>query len=343
VNANPTRLLLVANPDAMHVGAHFLEAAGALGIDAHLCDVRRASSGPRLFQKAAWWAAGHRPLRLRRFSREVVEAARRLRPQYVLTTGLAPLDAAALDALGRLGVVRLNFLTDDPWNPAHHAPWFLEALGRYDVVFSPRRATLADIERGGGPRARYLPFAYAPSQHFIDRPTDAESATWDADVVFAGGGDPDRVEIFDALIRAGLRVALYGGYWDRYAQTRGAARGHVGPGGVRKAIGGGRVALCLVRRANRDSHSMRTFEVPAMGGCVLAEDTVDHRDLFGAEGEAALYFRTPDDAVDRVRALLKAAADRARMSSRSHAIITAGRHRYADRLDQMLSEVKRAS
>ena len=33
-----------------------------------------------------------------------------------------------------------------------------------------------------------------------------------------------------------------------------------------KGISGARIALCLVRRSNRDGHCMRTFEVPAAGG-----------------------------------------------------------------------------
>ena len=45
-----------------------------------------------------------------------------------------------LGAIGRLGIERINFLTDDPWNPAHHAPWFMKALPEYDEVFTGSEA-----------------------------------------------------------------------------------------------------------------------------------------------------------------------------------------------------------
>ena len=40
------------------------------------------------------------------------------------------------------------------------------------------------------------------------------------------------------LLRAGFRVALYGGYWNRYPETRCVARGLADPLTVRKAIAG---------------------------------------------------------------------------------------------------------
>jgi hypothetical protein len=173
--------------------------------------------------------------------------------------------------------------------------------------------------------------------HFPDPPVSAdEGARFDADVVFAGGADADRLETAAALIAAGFRVALYGGYWDRDPRTRSAARGFLDAAGVRKAIGGARVALCLVRRANRDGNSMRTFEVPAMRGCMLAEATDDHRALFGADRETVVYFRTPADAVSATRALLDAAPLRETLARRAFERVTGGRHTYADRLRVML-------
>jgi hypothetical protein len=36
---------------------------------------------------------------------------------------------------------------------------------------------------------------------------------------------------------------------------------------------------------------MRSFEIAAVGGCMLARDIDEHREIFGSEGEAAVYFR----------------------------------------------------
>ena len=334
------RLVLVGNPGEVHVGAHFRHAAHALGLDVHVCDPTDAFDAPLWRRRLDWWARGHRPARLREFSDAVVEAVERVKPDVVLTTGIAPVDREALAAIGRIGAARVNFLTDDPWNPHHRAAWFMTALPHYDHVLSPRHANLEDLAALGGPAVGYLPFAYAPEVHFPELPaTEAERLAYDADVMFAGGADPDRQKMLLAFARAGRRVALYGGYWDRNSATRPFARGMLDASGLRRATGAARLCLCLVRRANRDGHSMRTFEVPAMGGCVLAEDTDDHRALFGVEGECVVYFRTAEEGVEQARRLLADQQARARLASASHRVITTGAHTYADRLSSILDVV----
>ena len=330
------RLLIVGNPDPVHVGAHFENAAATLALSTRLCDVRAAFEAPSWRRRVNWWARGHRPSRLQEFSAHVLEAAAEHQADVVLATGLAPIDAPTLAKLGERGVLRVNFLTDDPWNPVHQAPWFMAALPRYDWVFSPRYANLSQI-RALGPRAEFLPFAYAPEVHFQEAVwTDEERARFAADVMLAGGADADRVALADGLIAAGIDMALYGGYWAHYSATRSQARGFLDAAELRRATSGARVCLVIVRRANRDGHSMRSFEVPAMGGCVLAEDTEDHRRIFGHEGEGALYFSTVEEAVTKARRLLRDPALRRALTAAGRDRITAGRNTYSDRLQTML-------
>ncbi len=336
---NTKRLLLVALPDLPHIGAFFKEAASQLGVDALILNFEAAFAAPVLLRKANWWLRGHRPTRLRGFSEQVVSTCRDFQPSWMLATGIAPINADALRQIGEFGVRRLNYLTDDPWNPAHRAPWFMEALPLYDHVFSPRRSVLDDLQRLGCGRVSYLPFACAPWLHFPEPPKTAEEqARFAADVVFVGGADRDRVPYIDALIRAGFTVALYGGYWDRYRETARHARGHADMPTLRKAIGGAKVALCLVRRANRDGHVMRSFEVPAIGACMLTEDTDEHRAIFGQDGDAVLYFGSKQEVVEKLRWLLAHEAERHRLKERAHQIITSGQNTYRDRLGTMLQQ-----
>ena len=269
----------------------------------------------------------------RAFSREVVDDCRESRPAWMLATGVAPVDASALEELGTLGVRRIVYLTDDPWNPSHRAEWFMEALPLYDLVFSPRRANLNDLERLGCRGVRYLPFAYAPEVHYPDPPvTPGEARAFASDVVFAGGADTDRVPYVQALLKNGFKVALYGGYWERFRATRLHSRGHADPAALRKAIGGAKVALCLVRRANRDGLAMRSFEVPAIGACMLVEDTAEHREIFGAPDRAVAYFRSSGRNGAKVRRLLDDPIERGRLASEAHRLIVEGGHTYRDRL-----------
>ncbi len=335
---DPKRIVIVGNGDPAHVGAHLRVAADASGLATTFCDVQAAYEAPSWIARANWWLRGRRPTRLRSFSQHVLDACRACRATHLISTGIAPVDRATLEAIGALGVRRVNYLTDDPWNPRHRAPWFLEALPAYDEVFSTRRAVLDDLRAAGGRGVAYLPFAYAPHLHYPEPPAaSTERARFAADVVFAGGADSDRVPILAALGRAGLRLALYGGYWDRYPATRAYARGHAEWSTLRKAFRGARIALCLVRRANRDGHAMRTFETAATGACMLTEETDEHRELLGDDGECTLYFRSAAELVDRARWLLAHEADRERLARALHRRIGGAEHTYGARLAVMLA------
>src|SRR5262245_25809186 len=337
MHAGIDRLLIVGNPEPIHVGAHLLKAARASGLSVDLYDSNKAFAAPLPIAKLNWWFRGHRPSRLEDFSRRVVEVGRKLQPRWVISTGISPITDWAIEAIGKLGTQRFNFLTDDPWNPAHRAPWFMNALPLYDHVFSPRRANLRDLRRLGCHQVSYLPFAYAPEAHFAEPPvTDAEKERFGADIVFVGAADQDRIPYIKALSRAGFDIALYGGYWARFPETRGHNRGHADLQTSRKAIGGAKIALCLVRRANRDGHSMRTFEVSAIGACMLVEDTEEHREIFGEEGKAVIYFNNIEQMIEKARWLKESDEERQRLARSLHNIITSGKHTYRDRLASML-------
>jgi spore maturation protein CgeB len=333
---NSERLLLVGNPESVHIGAHLYEGARSLDVPVRLCDSRQAFDAPRWLVRLHWNLLGRRPAQLRTFSESLMRACRDFRPTWLLSTGLAPIDRKALTAIRDLGIVRLNYLTDDPWNPAHRAPWFLDALPHYDRVFSPRQSNLDALRAHGCREVSYLPFAYAPSQHFCERAHPVEETKLAADVIFVGGADRDRLPLAAALIAAGLRFALYGGYWDRYLETREYYRGHADPQTIRKATAAAKIALCLVRRANRDGHVMRSFEIPAIGACMLVEDTAEHREIFGPDGEAVVYFRSIPEMIEKARWLLDRPVERQRLAAAAHARIADGRHTYRDRLAAML-------
>jgi spore maturation protein CgeB len=337
---NP-RILIVGNPDPIHMGAHFLQAARASGFTAQILDTRQAYDAFWPLVQWNWRLRGHRPARLGTFSAAVLERCRAFAPDILLATGLAPLDRETLAEIGKGGSIRINFLTDDPWNRAHYAPWFLQSLPFYDYVFTPRRSNIDEIKQIGCHRVDYLPFAYHPELHFVESPENAEERErFSCDIVFVGGADRDRLPFITALLRQRFQVALYGGYWERYPATRPYTRGHTDITSLRKAISAASVSLCLVRRANRDGHVMRSFEIPAMGGCMLTEDTTEHRELFGAEGETVVYFSTIDEMLNKLRWLLDHPVERQRLATAAHQRITGGGNTYRDRLLAILQEVE---
>lgn len=324
--------VIVGNPEPTHIGAHLANAARSLGIPTVSADVRLAYR-ESLWSRVQWRLGDRRPNRLGEFGQRVVDLCARHGARWLLASGIAPLDASTLERLRGNGVRLLNYSTDDPWNPNHRTEWFLRALPKYDFVFSTRRANLDDLTAIGCRAVAHCAFAYAPETHYPERVDVLERTP---DVVFVGGADADRLPYVHALAAAGLDVALYGGYWQRDRIARRFHRGFADAATVRAVTSQAHVSLCLVRRANRDGSVMRSFEIAAMGGCMIAEDTDDHRAVFGPDGEAVLYFSGVAEMIQRVLEVRHDSRKRRLMAERAHRAVVDGRHTYANRLTQML-------
>ena len=69
---------------------------------------------------------------------------------------------------------------------------------------------------------------------------------------------------------------------------------------------------------------------------MLTEDTSEHREIFGPEGEAVLYFQSISEMVEKLRWLLNHETERKQLAHSAHQLIINGRNTYRDRLESML-------
>ena len=325
--------------DGTHVGASLERAAVCQGITVTRFDMADAMRANRLLRAAFWRFGGHRPARLDAFSAEVVAGCARGTARAVdrHRRGAAhPLGAASAARHGRrlLQLLDRRSLEQDGAGllalarPAGIRCRVHDPLGKSRMLAEYRRCR--DV--------RYLPFGY--DDELFPGPAKP-LAVPSYDVLFVGGADRDRISFITQFLKSRLSVALVGGYWDRCPATRPHALGLQPPEILARLTAASRINLCLVRRANRDGHVMRSFEIPALGGAMLAEDTAEHRDIFGRDGQAVVYFRTPEDAVARARELLADAAERARLSAAARQCVVSGGHTYRDRLNAMLAAAAR--
>jgi spore maturation protein CgeB len=329
------KITIVGNAGGTNVGASLQRAAERIGITSSVCDARAATRGLRVFSTFSWRLLGHRPLHLGAFSRTVVERCRYERPAILIATGQAPLTGDALAEIGQMGIRRINYSTDDPWNPGSNAHWFSDALRMYDSIFTTRRSNVADFERHGCRDVHYLPFGY---DHSLWAGTESAEvpASSAADVFFAGAAEAYRIECIRALVAGGIQVALAGDYWKRTPVPRKSCKGHLNTTELKAWTRSTPVSLCLVRRANRDGHVMRSFEIPAIGACMVAEDTAEHREIFGPDGVAVRYFNSPASAVVVIKELLRDKEARENLARAAHSRIVNTANTYQDRLITIL-------
>lgn len=326
-------LCIVGNSGGTNVAASFERGAQQLGLSACLIDAKTAQSSYRLVNSLHWRLHDKRAPNMAAFGARLLANMRQSQPRYLLTTGLSPVTADVLRAARQQGVLCLHFSTDDPWNPGQHAAWFMQALPAYDLVFTARQSNLADFLALGCTSVQYLPFAYDDT---IFSPQLPAATMSDGKVLFVGGADRERVDFVAQLLAAGIPLQLVGGYWERFKATRPHSLGHKTPQELVKLTRAAALNLCLVRRANRDGHVMRSFEIAALGGCMLAEDTAEHRSIFGAEGARVLYFDGPQQAVEKSKMLLSNHALRNRLGAAVQSHILTGSNTYKHRLQTML-------
>jgi hypothetical protein len=335
------RVLLVGDMTFYHIGAFFRRALQTLG-QPHLAvdqSLYADIGWPALVRRVSFRLMGGWRLGYWRFNRDILAAARDLGPEMVLVSGSSAVAGSTLRELKeQTGAVLVNYATDDPFKKVGSGRCVAANIPIYDLYACTKRAIMGDVRAAGCRHVAFVPFGYEPSLHFPDTfGSPEELQKFSCDVAFVGSGDSDRYPYFRALVHAipDLRLHLYAGYWDRDPALAPYARGFALGRDYRLAMRGAKIAPCLVRRANRDGHVMRSFEVPACGAFMLAERTAEHEEFF-REGEEVGFFSSPTELVDKVRYYLKRDDERQRMAEAAYRKVTSANHTYADRLQQML-------
>jgi spore maturation protein CgeB len=296
----------------------------------------------RLAHKMIYRLLGRRPATAWALNARLLEAAVDSRPDVVIVSKGAYVFPKTIRRLKALGARVVNYATDDPFNDRNADGWLRAAIPEYDLYACTKRAIMSDVEAAGCHRTAFVRFAYNPDLHFPEHAASAaEARDFASDVVFVGTADADRLPYLDALLSIpGLRLALYGSYWERQPERyRRHARGSAIGRSYRLALSGAKIALGLLRSANRDRHTMRTFEIPACGALLCAQRTDEHREIF-REGAEAVFFDDPDELKSQVTRYLSSNSDRARIAAAGLQAVTRGAHTYADRIGEMAALVR---
>ena len=331
------KLLLLADtsvPEAL--GSKFLRAAKPMGLD---LQVAYSSPAPqfspsmtrkrgKVFYRLAdrrsweWWG----------FQRQLLEQIQANPPQLALVTGILPLSRTVFEAIHEQGGRIVNYLTDDPWNPIHRRRCFLRNLPHYDHIFSTKQALRQHLEAAGVPSTSWLPFAYDPELHHpLQQPTSAG-----ADVLFVGTGAEERLPWLNAISNlSGVSCHLHGNNWDRYP-TPGWQRGNAVTGEAYcNAIGSARIVLGLLRQANGDLSTDRSYEIGAIGGCGLYQDSSEHRALLRGYPDEG-FFSNPEELKARVAHLLAHPDLQLQLRHLGSEALLSSEHTYGARLRSIL-------
>lgn len=211
------------------------------------------------------------------------------------------------------------------------------SIGLYDLHFTYDRDIRARIESEYGIPCRILPFGFEDNKTLFETCREQEEAL---KVCFLGNPDAERSRFIGQLADE-LPIDVYGYGWDKFLSHPNVKRFPAVYGDdFWKTLYRYRVQLNLMRPHNPDSHNMRSFEIPGVGGIGLFPRTPDHRHYFTEQAEVFL-FDDPDECKKQASRLLhmsKAEAEKIRLAARAKSL-DAG-YTYHDRARQALLEME---
>ncbi len=283
------------------------------------------------------------PSRRGAFNRMVLQLAADHAPGLILSIKGSALTAGTIQRLKEITSAPLvNYSTDDPFNTAVSPPCIRESLPLWDVYVTPRAHSIAKLKRHCPGLVMYLPFGYDPELHFPEAAiSPAERLAFLSDLVFIGFCDADRVNLLKFLgSKENLALRLYGG-GRRYRLVKELRRRHHGLANgrdYRLALNCSRICLSLMRRANHDTHVMRTFEIPACGSFMLAERTEEQCAMF-AEDRECVFFGSSEELWDKASYYLEHDQAREKIARAGFERATSGGNTYTHRLAALLERV----
>lgn len=240
------------------------------------------------------------------------------------------LDASALAVLRRHAGALVSYTIDDPFGQRDGRRFaaFRSAVPHYDLVVVVREPNVAEAHALGARRVLRVQMTADEIQHAPRSMGAADLRTWGSQVLFLGTWMPERGPFLARLLRLGVPLAIRGARWQRAPEwpelMPACLGGPVYGDDYARAIQGARVNLGLLSKGNRDEHTTRSLEIPALGALLCAERTAEHRAMY-REGEEAVFWSDADECAAVCMAML---AD----EPRRRAIAAAGQRRVqADR------------
>jgi spore maturation protein CgeB len=121
---------------------------------------------------------------------------------------------------------------------------------------------------------------------------------WDCDVLFLGTWFPERGPFLKELVKLGVPLTIQGAQWHKAPEWSVLKRhwrgGSIAGDDYAKAIQCAKVNLGLLSHENRDLHTTRSLEIPALGALLCAERTSEHTEMY-REGHEALFWNDAEE------------------------------------------------
>jgi len=245
------------------------------------------------------------------------------------------------------GAVMVEFMNDDPFGPDKNKHWFRyykHTIDLFDIHFAFRELNMNEFYAHGAKQVELLLPCFVPELHKNPVPHEKEMHEYDVDALFIGHGENDgRAGIFDAIVENGLSLKLGGSRFEKFSSRRPHEKvlpaTYIKGEAYAKSIYGALTSLCLYSKRNRDIITYRAFEIPAIGGLLLAQRNDFITSIF-KEGEEAYFFSTAEECVSIIKHLKENPQERNRVAINGQKKVLAGGHTSYNRAASIITSIE---
>lgn len=235
----------------------------------------------------------------------LLSLAKELRPNVifvdssrVVTRGLLRRIRAVCDPL------LVYYIPDDAVARHNVSRQLVGTFPEWDLFFTTKTFNVPELEERGVRRPTLIGKAFDPKLHRPLSAAEVGSEYERYDVVFLGTYERERFVSVNRLAQAGFSVIVFSNNWpERGRDPRITLRPLALAEDYTRGMHVGKVALCFLRKINRDRITQRSVEIPAMERPMIAERTDEHNAHF-EEGREYMAFGDDDELVAQTRKLL---------------------------------------
>lgn len=305
-----------------------------VGFEVIHIDSTRASRPPRL--SADWMRLKlGRGLPAPGLIGQIEETAKAWRPDVLFCFKTINLDQRRLLDLDV--PMKIHYSADDISNPHNTTDDYLSHESDWDHVVTTKRHNVSELNLRGVRSPVFVLSAYDPAWHHPVAVSNPDAYR----VGFIGSRRPDREELIASLGRTYGSQMLVAGTMSTSPAVR-SSGASLAPSmygeEFSRGIAATRSNLVLLNSENRDTHTCRTFEVPAAGGLFVGQRTDEHLEILTDEVEA-LLFDSDDELLERLAWVDAHPAEADRMRRRGREAIVERGDTYADRVREIARAV----
>jgi spore maturation protein CgeB len=218
----------------------------------------------------------------------------------------------------------------------------IASIPLFDIYYIYAKSLIAPLKAAGARRVEYLPFCYDP--HMLVKPdivSEEDRARYATDVVFAGTWEPMREWWLEKI--TDLPLDIWGNSWENAVSPAIAERwrGNAVYGEeISKLFAVSKIHLNFLREQNKDSHNVRTLEIPGFGGFLLTQRSKEQAEELFVEGKEIACFETGEELREKIRWYIDHEDERLAIAEAGH-IRAEREHQAIHRLGRVLDDARK--